>query len=103
MAYSKATWQEFLNVLSRPKFDKYFSLEARQEIAIRFLQIFIPFQIKEHIRACRDPKDDMFLELALAANATHLITGDKALLELHPFHDIAILSPSCFIEMLGDV
>ena len=31
---------------------------------------------------CRDPDDQKFVELALAANADHLITRDRALLEM---------------------
>ncbi len=98
MAYSEDTWREFLNVLFRPKFDRYFSIEDRQEIAVRFLQIFHPVEVNNRVRVCRDPKDNIFLELVLAARASYLITGDKALLELHPFQNIPILSPSHFLE-----
>jgi putative PIN family toxin of toxin-antitoxin system len=41
--------------------------------------------INETIDICRDPKDNKFLELAISGKATHIITGDKDLLELHPF------------------
>ena len=40
----------------------------------------------------------MFLELAIAADASFIITGDKHLLELPPFGDIPILTASEFIE-----
>ncbi|MGI6573288.1 MAG: putative toxin-antitoxin system toxin component, PIN family [Fermentimonas sp.] len=98
VTYSKYTWKELLNVLFRPKFDKYFTIEVRQEIAVRFLQLFKAVEINEHVHVCRDPKDDMFLDLALAVRATCLITGDKALLELHPFQNIPILSPADFLN-----
>lgn len=98
VAYSKDTWRELLNVLFLPKFDKYFTIEARQEIAVRFLQLFKEVEINNHIRACRDPKDDMFLELSVSATASCLVTGDKALLELHPFQNIPVLSPSDFLH-----
>ncbi|NLX66014.1 MAG: putative toxin-antitoxin system toxin component, PIN family [Bacteroidales bacterium] len=55
--------------------------------------------IKEVIRACRDPKDDMFLELAVASGASCIVTGDKALLELDPFRDIRILSAADFMTL----
>jgi len=41
--------------------------------------------INETIDICRDPKDNKFLELAISGKATHIITGDKDLLELYPF------------------
>jgi predicted nucleic acid-binding protein len=50
------------------------------------------------ITACRDPKDNKFLELAFAANASCIITGDKDLLILHPFKNIPIVSASDFLK-----
>ena len=49
------------------------------------------------VSACRDPKDDKFLELALSGAATHLISGDDDLLAPHPFRRVAILSPHDFV------
>jgi putative PIN family toxin of toxin-antitoxin system len=53
---------------------------------------FVP--IIQLIRACRDPKDDKFLEVALNGRADVIITGDADLLEMHPWRGIAILSPT---------
>lgn len=49
------------------------------------------------ISACRDPKDDKFLELAVSGHASHFVTGDSDLLVLHPFQEIAILSLQSFV------
>lgn len=44
---------------------------------------------------CADPKDDMVLECALAAPATHVVSGDKKhLLSLGQFRGIPIISPA---------
>lgn len=51
------------------------------------------------ITACRDPKDDKFLELAVSGRATHIISGDTDLLTLNPFRGIAILPPRAFLEL----
>jgi putative PIN family toxin of toxin-antitoxin system len=56
------------------------------------------FSPTEIINICRDPKDNMFLELAIAADASCIISGDNHLLELHPFRDIPILTAAEFIE-----
>ncbi len=48
---------------------------------------------------CRDPKDDKFLDLALAASAQYIITGDTDLLVLHPYHDIEIITPADFLAL----
>jgi putative PIN family toxin of toxin-antitoxin system len=54
--------------------------------------------IPSPIRACRDPRDDKFLELAVHGRADILITGDADLLALHPFQGIAILTPAAFLN-----
>jgi predicted nucleic acid-binding protein len=45
------------------------------------------------ITVCRDPKDDKFLALVLAGNASFIVTGANDLLCLHPFRGIPILLP----------
>jgi uncharacterized protein len=50
------------------------------------------------VRECRDPRDDMFLEVALNGRADLIVTGDADLLALHPWRDIAILSPAKFLK-----
>jgi len=49
------------------------------------------------ISECRDPKDNKFLELAVAGNAYCIVTGDKDLLVLTPFRGIKIISPGDFL------
>jgi predicted nucleic acid-binding protein len=49
--------------------------------------------------ACRDPKDDKFLSLAVCGRATHLVTGDADLLALNPFEGIRIVTPRQFLEI----
>jgi predicted nucleic acid-binding protein len=51
---------------------------------------------------CADPKDDMVLECALAAQATQVVSGDKKhLLSLKQFRGISIVSPAELIRMVG--
>ena len=80
--------------LIRKKFDKYLSLEKRLQFIYSLRNKAEMVDITETIDICRDPKDNKFLELAISGNATHIITGDKDLLELHPFRDVLILTPS---------
>ena len=47
---------------------------------------------------CRDPKDDKFLELAYAAKAKCIITGDQDLLILNPFRGIPIKTAAEFLK-----
>jgi putative PIN family toxin of toxin-antitoxin system len=46
------------------------------------------------VRACRDPKDDKFLEVALNGTADAIVTGDADLLEMHPWRGIEVVTPA---------
>ncbi len=54
-------------------------------------------QVSEIITACRDAKDDKFLELALSGRASCNVSGDADLLALSPFRGIPILTPREFL------
>ena len=51
------------------------------------------------IRACRDPRDDKFLQVAVDGRANLILTGDLDLLALHPFAGVAIVSPAAYLEL----
>ncbi len=99
LATSDSTSKEFIEVLFRKKFDKYFLDDEEHWTLIYKLEanskLFKPDLI---ITDCRDPKDDKFLEVAISANASCLITGDKDLLILHPFRNIPILNAVDFVN-----
>ena len=54
--------------------------------------------IAERISACRDPKDDKFLELAVNGHADLIVSGDADLLALNPFREIPIITPVAFVQ-----
>lgn len=47
---------------------------------------------------CRDPDDDKFLACALSGRCKIVVTGDKALLEVSRYADIAVISPRQFLD-----
>lgn len=98
LLFSKETHRELLSVIRRPKFDAYVPLDRRLAFLVRLDDLIDGVQPTRAIRACRDPKDDKFLETAVHGNADALITGDADLLALHPFHDIPILTPDRFLS-----
>lgn len=97
---SEATFEELSEVLSRKKFDAYVSIEERQEFLRLFARIVETIEITRRIEACRDPKDDKFLELAVNGEADMIITGDQDLLVLNPFEKIPIIRPKEFLKQL---
>ncbi len=99
IAASDKTIDEFIEVSFRPKFDKYFLNDNERWIIINKLEINAKlFAPDISITDCRDPKDNKFLELAISADASCIITGDNDLLVLHPFRGIPILNAINFIN-----
>jgi uncharacterized protein len=96
LAFSADTLAELQNVVIRPKFERYVSLSKRLDFLDRLIRVAVHTPIIHTITDCRDPKDNKFLELALSAAATALISGDSDLLVLHPFRGIPVLSPADF-------
>jgi putative PIN family toxin of toxin-antitoxin system len=52
----------------------------------------------EAITECRDPKDNMFLECAIASDAEIIISGDADLLAMNPFRKVKIYSVKEFLK-----
>jgi uncharacterized protein len=94
---SASTLQELKEKLPAKKFDKYVSHEDRLKFFLLFTDRTEVISIVHTIKICRDPKDDMYLELALSCNADCIVTRDKDLLVLHPFRNIPIITPEEFV------
>jgi uncharacterized protein len=94
---SVATVAEFDDVLRRSKFNKYVPEERRLEFLAALVQQAEQIDVTEIVTACRDARDNKFLELAVSGGASHIITGDDDLLALHPFRRIAIVTPQTFL------
>ena len=86
--------QELAEVVARAKFDPYLSIVERQEFIRLLGRIVELVPIVRQVRACRDPRDDKFLEVAVNGRADLMITGDRDLLALDPFMGITITSPA---------
>jgi uncharacterized protein len=95
---SEATMTELADVLSRRKFDAYVTVEERQTFFRLFYGAVDLVSVLPVIRACRDPKDDKFLELAVGGGAGVIITGDADLLVLHPFRGVEIVTPAVYLS-----
>ncbi len=93
---SRDTTAELIRVLTYPKFR--LSAEERLDLLDDYLPwcetVRVPKRTKvPHIR---DPFDRPFLELALAAKADALLTGDKDVLALAGKFAVPILTPAAF-------
>ncbi len=96
---SRETIAELVRTLHKPKLQSYISPREREaffETLILELDLIMP---TERVSMCRDPRDNMFLELAFAGSANWLITGDADLLALESFECTRIVKPSVFLTM----
>jgi uncharacterized protein len=95
---SETTFAELSDVLRRPRFERYASLADREEFLRDFAENAEFVEIRESIVACRDPKDDQYLSLAINGRAECIVTGDEDLLVLNPFREVPILTARMFLE-----
>lgn len=102
LLYDQSLLEELLDVLNRPRIrHKYGLTEEDIETVVGLIllrgEAVVP---EQRISACRDPKDEKFLEVAVAGKADVIVSGDEDLLALHPFAGIPILPPVDFLQML---
>jgi len=102
--YSEPVLAELVDVLGRPRIrEKYGVTDEDVEAILALLLIRGELVTPElSIAVCRDPKDDMILELAVAGHADLIVTGDEDLLVLHPFETIPIVGPAAFLARLAN-
>ena len=98
--FSQDTLAELTEVLTRPglralttgaEVRTFLTLIQRDGLIVR---------PTHRVHVCRDPKDNMILDCALAGQVSCIVTGDHDLLALHPFRGIRILRPRDFLQLL---
>lgn len=94
---SFAVLAELCEVLSRKRFRRYVDEEDIRTFVAVLTREAEWVDVDVRITACRDPKDDRFLELAVSGQATHVVSGDSDLLALNPFRGITIMSPQALL------
>src|ERR1700724_2682242 len=94
---STTTEREVFITLARPRLAPLIPPRFRDWLH-ELLAAAEPVTLTERITACRDPKDDKFLELAVNGHADLIVSGDADLLTLNPFRDIPIVTPAMFME-----
>ena len=98
---SQALSEELDEVLSRPRFERYVTRQERAAFLRNLLRMAMSVPITEPVRACRDPKDDKILELAVNGRADYMVTGDDDLLVMSMFRGIVIIRPAEFLAFVG--
>jgi putative PIN family toxin of toxin-antitoxin system len=97
IAVSDATMAELLDVLARPRLARFIDPELRDKVLALLDALGAFFVPTEAVADCRDAKDDKYLELALAARAEVIVSGDDDLLVLHPWRGVRVLRPADYL------
>jgi len=98
--FSDDLFGELIKVLKRPKFKKYFSETAIEDLVTLLYEKVELIEITHHFEDCRDVKDNFLLDLAVSGHANYLVTGDADLLILNPFQGVAIISYQHFQNLI---
>ena len=99
LVYSSDILLEIVDVLGRDKFRiKYHISSEIIAVLIDLIrlrgELVIPTQ---KVTACRDPKDDIFLEAGLEGEAECIVSGDFDLLDMKSFENIPVLRVAEFL------
>jgi putative PIN family toxin of toxin-antitoxin system len=100
------TLAELERVLDREKFDRYRDQKSRRTFVamIRRRSVLSAVELTDLSAVdppYRDPKDNKFLALALAAEADAIVSSDEDLLVLSPWRGIPILTPAEFLARIS--
>ena len=95
---SEESLYELAEVLSRKKFDRYISVEDREEFVRVVLRVVEMVPIVTAVHECRDEADNRILEVAVNGDAELIVSGDHDLLLLNPFRGIPIMKPGAYVK-----
>ena len=104
LLYSHSLLDELVDVLNRPRIGRKYGLD-QDDIKTAWPLILLRGEAvtpTQSITACRDPKDNKFLEVAVTGRAEVLVSGDEDLLVLHPFEGIPIVTSADFLRRLDE-
>jgi putative PIN family toxin of toxin-antitoxin system len=107
--------EEIARVLARPKLVRKYGFTTADTrdilnlIERNSVKIMTPFLPQPDQRFCRDPNDDVFVQLAIAASSDVIVSADKDLYADQPLRDllahlrveIEIVPPWDFLSKLG--
>ncbi len=96
------TCQEILDEFAEKLLLKFkFSEEMTQKAVNEVYEFSRMVEISGSLKAVPDDSDDdMVVECAAIGSATHIVTGDKHLLSLKRYQDVAIVKAAEFVALL---
>ena len=99
IALSRPVLAEYEDVLGRPKFSHVLTQAMRDDVISALASAAQWYVPTVSVTDCRDPHDNKYLELALAAQASVLVSSDMDLLALTPWRGMQILRPAAYLAL----
>jgi putative PIN family toxin of toxin-antitoxin system len=100
---SSATLDEVARVLAYPKIARRHGWSRREILAfvreLEDLAVVTPGQVELSVIR-EDPDDNRYLECAVEGRAEYIVSGDRHLLALGTYRQIAIVTPRAFLSAL---
>jgi len=96
---SEETIAELFAVLSREKFRKYIPQDSAIDYVEWYAGISESVIVTERVVACRDPKDNKFLSLAIVGKANCIVSADSDLLDMVAYEGIPIYRAAEFLKL----
>lgn len=101
--FSDRLIEEFVEVVLRPKLQKYFQYQDIENILFHFENFGEKVEVSRKVNLCRDVKDNFLIELALDGKADYLVTGDADLLILTEIEGVKVLTFSDFSTITQNI
>ena len=95
---SDELYNELIEVINRPKFNKLFTEEKILKLLELLDSIKEIITINSKTNICRDKKDNFILDLAKDGKADYIITEDLDLLEIKKFNITKIVKYKQFVS-----
>jgi putative PIN family toxin of toxin-antitoxin system len=102
LVHAPALLDELIEKLLLPRIRLKYRVEAEQVEALLALFALRGVSVtpRRRVRICRDPDDDVFIEVALAGDAGFVVTGDEDLLVLKEYEGVRFVTPRAFLDCL---
>jgi len=91
------TGVNLLNEAEHPVCARAIPLARRERVLEIVRHAAVWFEPAVRVSDCRDPKDNKYLELALAAGAETIVGSDDDLLVLDPWRGLRIMRPADYL------
>ncbi len=100
IVYAPELLDELIEKLSLPRIRLKYHVETEQiEALLGIVALRGEMVTPGHrIKVCRDPDDDILIQVALTGNAGFVVTGDNDLLVLKAYKDVRFVTPRDFLD-----